>query len=470
MTDKIFTNLHVHSQFSLGDSIARCEDIVKRAKELGMNSISITDHGTLAGWLMFKEACDKYGIKGIFGMEAYFVDDQKSVFVANAKLDELREEAKILNKSKDAKSKSNLSKLETKVEEATIIRDKMRKYNHLILLAKNWEGCLALIRMHNAAVIDGTYYKPRLDWSVLEKYVTKGDVIALSACLGGRIAKLIDGQDTLGAVENINRFNSIFGKGNYFLELQLNDINLQKTVNVELIKLSESTGTPLVVTCDSHYVEEGGHETRALIRQLGQEDYSMNDDMLVDLYIKNEDMLFKSWQKYMPDVELKYLAEAIKNTRQISSMITNFPFDTSLKFPTFETNNDDNQEDFLTKNALKGLINKGLHTKPEYISRLKRELKTITKLGFASYFNVVGDLVGTARQKQAVGPGRGSASGSLVAYCLGITNVNPIEFDLYFERFLDESKGIMMPTFGLEIAKMSLNEEEILKACECHHK
>lgn len=466
---KLFVNLHNHSMFSLGDSVSRPEDMARRAKDLGMNALAITEHGTLASWLMFKDACKKYGIKPIFGMEAYFVDNQSAVFAHNVKLDAAKERLANLKKSKADKIGAGalLKEVEDEIHALTEERNKMRKYNHLILLARNWNGCLALVKLHNAAVIDGTYYKPRLDWAVLERYVTKGDIVATSACLGGRISKCIDADEYQAAVNNIQRFNSIFGQGNFFLELQLNEIGLQKKVNVELIKLAEFTKTPTVVTCDSHFVEEGGHATRALIRQLGEEDFSTNDDQLVDLYIKNEDLLFQSWKKYMPDVDVKHLAEAIRNTRRIADSVQAFPFDSSLKFPTFETGNE-NQEDFLTKNALKGLMEKGLHTNPEYVQRLRRELKTINKLGFAGYFNIVGDLLNTARQSQPVGPGRGSAAGSLVAFCLGITNVDPLVHDLYFERFLDESKGIVMPTFGLQIAELSYDVDKILKSCDCH--
>jgi DNA polymerase-3 subunit alpha len=442
--------------------------MAKKAKELGMDSLAISDHGTLAGWLMFRDACKKHSIKPIFGMEAYFVEEQTLVFKVNAEIDVLKEQIKTLKKSKNPEDKKTHEVLNIKHQEMLEARNKMRKYNHLILLAKNWTGCLALIRMHNAAVIDGSYYKNRLDWGVLEKHVNKGDVIASSACLGGVVAKCIEADDHQAALKNIERFNGIFGKGNFFLELQLNEINLQKKLNIELIKLSQATGTPLSLTCDSHFTEEGGHSTRALIRQLGEEDFSNNDDQLIDLYIKNEDMLFHSWKKYMPDVDIKYLAEAIKNTRKIADSIESFPFDTSLKFPIFETGNDDDQNIFLKKAAIKGLMAKNLHGKPEYIQRLKNELKTVEKLGFSSYFNVISDLVNNSRAEQPVGVGRGSGCGSLLGYCLGITNVDPLKFDLYFERFLDSSKGIIMPTFGLEIANLSIDVDKILKACECH--
>lgn len=475
---KIFVGLHNHSMFSLKDSISRPDDMARKAKELGMSSLAISDHGTLASWLMFQEACKKHGIKPIFGVEAYFVDDIDAIKRMNIQSDELKAQIKVLEKedlriassgSTEPMHKKKIETMKAKSEEIDAIKKSLRKYNHLILLAKNWNGCLALIRMHNRATIDGMYYKPRLDWKILEEEVTQGDIVASSACLGGRIAKCIEFGQGDAAIDAINRYNSIFGKGNFYLELQLNHEGLQKNLNIELINLSEATGTPTIVTCDSHYVEQGTHETRALFRRLDIEgDSAYDDTAMVDLFIKNEDQLFIAWKKYMGGLPATHLAKAIKNTREIADSIQNFPFDTSLKFPTFVTDSDDNQEDFLTKTAIKGLMAKNLHKDKRYTDRLKRELKTINKLGFAGYFNIVGDLVNTARHNQAVGPGRGSAAGSLVAFCVGITNVDPIKFELYFERFLDESKGIQMPTFGLEIAEISLDYDAILEACRCH--
>jgi len=459
--------------FSLKDSISRPDDICRKVKELGMDTIAITDHGTLAGWLMMQEAGKKHGVKIIYGMEAYFVDDVGAIKRINSDHDELKSSIKALEiaikNGKADNNKKKIDRLKEKSQEFDDIKKTLRRYNHLILLAKNWNGCLALIRMHNRAVIDGMYYKPRLDWKVLEEEVTQGDIVATSACLGGRIAKCIQYGEPQDAVDAIHRYNKIFGKGNFYLELQLNHEDLQKNLNIELVKLSESTGTPTVITCDSHYVEEGTHETRALFRRLDTEgDSAYNDTEMVDLYIKNEEHLFAAWHRYMDGLEPIHLARAIKNTRAIADSIQKFPFDTSLKFPTFDTTDNATQEDFLTKTAVKGLMAKGLHKDQRYVERLRRELKTISKLGFASYFNIVGDLVGTARLDQPVGPGRGSAAGSLVSFCVGITNIDPIRHELIFERFLDESKGLMMPTFGLEIAEISLDYDAILESCKCH--
>ena len=354
------------------------------------------------------------------------------------------------------------------MQETQEIRNKLKKYNHLILLAKNWEGCQNLIKIHNDSVIDGIYYKPRIDWSVLEKH--KGGLIATTACLGGRISKLLEANDAIGAVNTIARFKQVFGPDNFYLELQLHDIKLQTETNHKIIALAEATDTPMVITCDSHYIDEGQHTTRGLIRQLDKEpDEINNDDQLTDLFIKNEDLLLKSWRKYMPGKDPSVLAEAILNTRKIGDMVEKYPFDTSLKFPIFQSG-DLTQEDFLSKAAWEGLKRKGLDQRPEYVQRLQLELDTVNPLGFASYFNIVADIISEAKKHQPVGIGRGSVGGSLLAYVTDISGVDPIEAELYFERFLDKSKGVIPPTFGLgnEIANVQLDYDKILGECACH--
>jgi DNA polymerase-3 subunit alpha len=173
----------------------------------------------------------------------------------------------------------------------------------------------------------------------------------------------------------------------------------------------------------------------------------------------------------MPGHSLKILSDAILNTRKIADTIEVFPFDTSLKFPLFDTG-ELNQEDFLSKNAWSGLKNRGLADKSDYVERLKFELNTVNVLGFASYFNVVGDLIAEAKKVQPVGIGRGSVGGSLLAYCVGISEVDPIKFGLYFERFLDSRKGVLAPNFGIPLETVNFNYDEILAHtdCDCHKK
>ena len=325
--------------------------MVATARKLGMSSLAITDHGVLAAWPSFKQGCKKYAIKPIFGVEAYFVDDQKEIFIVNEKLEQLKELEKKLKKDK-SENKKHHDKLHDVLDETTEYRNKLRRYNHLILLAKNWNGCKAIIQICNSGVVDGFYMKPRIDWQTLIKYVNKGDIIASSACLGGRTSRLILDNEYGEAKKAAERYQDIFGKGNFFIELQLNELDIQKQVNIEQIKLSEETGIPLVITCDSHSVDQNGLETRALIRQLGSEELAVNDDKLKDLYIKNEDMLLRSWNEYMPEVDKKYLVEAIQNTRKIADSIENFEFDSSLKFPIFDTAGEDINE-YLKKGSTK---------------------------------------------------------------------------------------------------------------------
>lgn len=469
MSDKIFVNLHQHSLVSIGDALSSPNDIAQRCKELGMDTIAITDHGTLAGWLQFRDACKKYNIKPIFGCEVYFVDDVQTVYGINTNIKALQAEIAPLAKEKTKASKKLLEKETEKLLALQEQRKVAKKYNHLILLAKTLEGSVNIMKIHNEAVIDGIYFKPRCDWAVLERH--RGGIIATSSCLGGRLAKLLANDDVEGAKANLARFQSIFGKENFYLELQLHDIKLQTEVNSKLIKLAEATGAPLVATLDAHYTNEDDFRTRTLIRQLDKNpDEINNDDELTDLFIKNEDMLLKSWLKYMPGHSPQILANAILNTRKIADSISEFEFDTSLKFPTFETNGL-TQEKFLTTMAWDGLKNRKLDANPVYVARLKKELNTVTVLGFASYFNIVSNYINEAKKSQPTGPGRGSVAGSLLAYCLGITEVDPIKFKLYFERFLNIDKAIIPPTFGLpKLSQTQIDYKHILGDCACHQK
>lgn len=463
---KIFVNAHCHSAIgSILDSTQTPEDIIKCTKDLGMNSVALTDHGSLAGHIQFINAGKKHNIKTILGIEAYFVDDVQTVYKLNDELGVLEEKEKLFKKDKG--KKVELKQLEERKTELRQLRIEARRYNHLILLAKNQNGYNNLIKIHNDAVIDGFYYKPRCDWKVIEKH--KGDIIATSACLGSRTSKLIAAGDIQGAKEAIARYKQVFGDGNFFLELQLNEIKLQKDVNDVLIKLAEETSTPLTISLDAHYTFEGQNSSRILLRQLDKESGEIFDDQLTDLYIKNEDMLLKSWRQYMGEYPAEILAEAILNTRKISDSIESFSIDNTLKFPDFETG-EFTQEEFLSAKALEGLENRGFHTNKQYIDRLNSEMKDIKKLGFSSYFNVITDLINHEKERQQVGVGRGSIGGSLLAYCLGISNVDPIRYGLYFERFISEQKGVYAPTFGLPINEVHVDYNKIQASCICHSK
>ena len=460
---KVYVSHHNHSAFSTLDSLQTPDDIARTAKSRGLDACSLTDHGTLAGYIQFKNACKKYAIKPIFGVEAYFVDNVTHVGKINEELDA----TEIAIKKVEKDNKHEKEQLEEKQKQLKELRAEARKYNHLILLARNWDGVKSLIRIHNDALIDGFYYKPRCDWSILEKHIIPGIIIGTTACLGGRISKLILKEDMNAAKEAIEKFKKLFGEGNFYLELQLNELKMQKDVNDGLIKLSESTKTPLCITSDSHFSDPGQHKTRQLFRQLDKEaDLVVFDDQLTDLYIKNEDMLLESWKQYMPEYPLDILAEAIRNTRKIADSVEEFEFDSSLKFPELPIVGM-SQEKFLTAKAYEGLEHRGLVDNPQYVQQLKKEIGVITRLGFSSYFNIVADLVNHEKEHQHVGPARGSCGGSLLAYALGITNINPIRYGLFFERFLSEEKGVYAPSFGLHLDDIELDKGKILEVCQC---
>lgn len=446
-----FVNLHNHTWASLQDSISSPDDIAKKTKELGMNAVSVTDHGTLSAHFQFKQACQKHNIKPIFGVEAYFTDDVTEVHKVIESIDEIKDRLKVIKK--DKRFKKETAEKEELLEELQARRDKLKKYNHLILLAQNSHGYENLVKIHNDAIIDGIYYKPRIDWKVLEKH--KGGLIASSACLGGRLSKLIEANDFDGAINAAYRFESIFGKGNFYLELQLNDIKLQKDVNIALIKIHETTGLPISISCDAHYIEKSGAQTRQLIRQLDKEpDEINNDDMLTDLYLKNDEMLMASWKKYMPEVSVDYLKIAIENTRKISDSIENFPFDVSLKFPDFETGNL-TQEEFLVKEAWKGLERRKLSHLPEYVKRLQFELDTVNKLGFAKYFNVVSDMLNYSKCHQATGPGRGCVVAGTPVF-MGNNTIKNIE-DIRVLDTVVSHDGTIQPVTNIH--RYEVNEE-----------
>jgi len=472
MSEQIFVGLHNHSDVgSLQDSIMSADDIITTTKKLGMNAVAITDHGSCAAWLQFKNSAKKHNIKPIFGIEGYFVDDIHDIYKNNQELELLENTIKILKKEKKKENQVLIKTYEDDIAKLKEIRKNLSKYNHLILLAKNYQGMMNIMKIHNEAVIDGFFRYPRFDWAILEKY--QGGIIASSACLGSRISKLLTVDNINQAQIDLARFQSIFGKENFYLELQLHDIVLQTEVNHKMIALAHTTNTKMSVTCDAHYAENGMGKTRALIRQLDKEVDEVNDDSnLNDLYIKNDDMLIDCWRKYMIGSPIEILQEAIKNTRKIADSIEDFDFDSSLKFPNFESG-ELTQEEFLKEKTFEGLKRKGLDTNPEYVKRLEYELDTINTLGFASYFNVVSNMVLEAKKSQSVGCGRGSAGGSLTSYCTGITEIDPLEYGLFFERFLNKEKGILPATFGQNknILSAELDIESIENSCVCgeHH-
>lgn len=393
-----YTHLHVHTEYSLLDGSARIKKLVQRAKELNMDSLAITDHGVMYGVIDFYKACKEVGIKPIIGCEIYITSG--SLY------------------KKEGGSDS-------------------RNY-HLVLLAKNNDGYKKLTKIVSTAFVDGFYYKPRADYELLREH--SGDLIGLSACLGGEVQNILLDGDYEGAKKKALLYNEIFGNGNFYLELQDHGIEEQRRVNIELIKLSKETGIPLIATNDIHYInreDAAAHEILLCI-QTGK---TVDDE---------DRMKFSGSEFYLKSPEemndlFEYASSAIENTQKIVSEC-NVEFDfTITRLPKFDTPSGISAEDYLRKLCLEGLYKKYKNPNDEVLDRLNFELGVIEQMGYVDYFLIVWDFIRFASDNDiATGPGRGSAVGSIVAYTLNITKVDPIKYNLLFERLLNPER-VSMP-------------------------
>lgn len=398
---KEFTSLHCHyNTGSVGDSVLKIKQAVAKAKQLGMKYIAMTDHGSLSAMVEFHEECKSQGITGIIGMEAYVTEDRTC------------REKKPENKN-----------------------------HHLILLAKNAEGVKNLIRIHNDAQINGFYNNPRTDLSVLKKY-GKG-LIATSACVGGEIPQLLAQKQVDKAIEKINQYKEVFDE--FYLEVQPGSFPLQIITNRKLAALSKATNTPLVVTNDVHYLNKGDYKMHnAHIRMCRGGEYS--DDLIYSdtcYYLMGaEEMipLFHTDNKYLTQ---DVLNEAIDNTMRIAKQC-NGEIEYNFKMPEYpDLPEGETEASWLSKICLQELHKReqSICDPAKYQERLRYELDTIIKLGFPGYFLIVTDFLKHARENGiAVGPGRGSVGGSLVAWLLDITVADPVKYDLLFERFLSPNR------------------------------
>lgn len=399
-----FAHLHVHTEYSLLDGSIKIKDLISRTKELGMDSIAITDHGSMFGVIQFYKEAKKQGINPIIGSEVYVAIDKYT--------------------DKEPKDKSQY---------------------HLILLAENQEGYQNLMKIVSEAYVNGFYYKPRVDHDILRKY-SKG-IIALSACLGGEIPRHILNNNLEKAEEIALKYKEIFGKDNFFLELQ--DAGMeeddQRDVNRELRKMSEKLDIGLVATNDIHYLK--------------REDALVHDVLLCIQTGKTVDeekrMKFPTNEFYLKSPhEMKEIfsndIKALENTAWIADRCKiEIDFDT-LHLPEYSV-----PDGFSNKEYLKFLILKGLKERygtitEEINERFKYEFNTIIEMGYTDYFLIVWDFIRFARENEImVGPGRGSAAGSIVSYALGIIDIDPLEYGLIFERFLNPER-ISMPDIDID--------------------
>lgn len=411
-----FVHLHLHTEYSLLDGMARITDVLKRAKEEGMPAVAITDHGALYGAFRFFLKAKEIGVKPIIGVETYKA--KKSRFDKQSGLD--------------------------------------RDQHHLVLLAKNLNGYKNLLKLVTAAHLEGFYYKPRVDFEILEKF--GGDLIALSGCLNGEIPSLLlDGQTT-EAETVLKKYLDIFGS-NFYFELQRHpNMDDQDKVNNELVKLSRKFGVPLVATNDVHYLdaEDAYAQEILLCIQTLQTMQEANRPLSM---IDHPDFYFKS------AAEMKGsfldLPEAIENSLKIADQCNvEIPYGKWI-LPAFSTPDNLSPEQYLSrlvemkKNRMDGFDAKTV------ADRLKYELHIIGTKGYATYFLIVQDFVNWAKEKGiAVGPGRGSVAGSLVAYVIGITDINPLEYNLPFERFLNPDRPTP-PDIDIDFA--DIRRDEVLK-------
>ncbi|MDP2830915.1 MAG: DNA polymerase III subunit alpha, partial [Candidatus Omnitrophota bacterium] len=390
-----FVHLHLHTQYSLLDGACRIPEILAIAKSFKMDSLAITDHGSMFGAIEFYLEAQKTGIKPIIGCEVYVAPQ------------------------------SRLEKKSGGREDAA---------NHLILLARNEEGYHNLMKLVSIGYLEGFYYRPRIDKEVLAQHAA--GLIGLSACLKGEIPCLILQKRFNDAIKAADTYQNILGKGNFYLEIQGNSIPEQKIVNTGMIKISGELGIPLVATNDVHYPTKdraAAHEALLCI----QTQTTLDDPK--HMRFQTEEFYFTS-----PE-EMKKLfsecPEALKNTLEIAARC-NLELDfTQMHLPKYSPPGGKNKEEFLLELCEKGLTAKNLERNPEVQKRLDHELKIIRHMGFISYFLIVWDFIAYAKsQSIPVGPGRGSAAGSLVSYLLGITDLNPLKYGLLFERFLNPER------------------------------
>ena len=408
-----FTHLHVHSHYSLLDGLSKIDQLLDYTKELGMDSLAITDHGVLYGAVEFYKKAKAKGIKPIIGCEVY---------IANERMTDKRPN----------------------------IDDK--RY-HLLLLVKNEKGYQNLVKLVTKAHLQGFYYKPRIDNELLAKH-SEG-LICSTGCLSGRIPKLIIAKKLDEAEKLTQYYLQVFGEDNFYLEIQHHpNIPEQKTVNDNLIAMSKKYGIPLVATNDSHYLKPDDAEAQDILMLINT---GSRPDDPERITIKADDFSLRSPKQMIED--FKDIPQAIESTQKITQMC-NFEFNLGkTKLPSFQVPNGKTPDDYLQELAEEGLKKRfGKNPGKDIIERLNYELSVIKQTDFASYFLIVQDFVNWAKnQRIVVGPGRGSAAGSLVSYLINITNVDPIKNELLFERFLNPDR-ISMPDIDLDFTDRRRDE------------
>ena len=409
-----FVHLHVHTEYSLLDGACRIGELVKRAKELGQEAVAITDHGVMYGVVDFYEAAKKAGVKPIIGCEVYVA--------ARSRFDKL----------------------------TALDRDP----RHLVLLCRNEEGYRNLSYLVSMGFVEGFYSKPRIDMELLEKY--SGGLIALSACLSGEIPMRLLAGDYRGAKEFALKMREIMGEDNFYLELQDAGLSDQKRVNPDIIRIAKETGIGLVVTNDAHYLrrEDAQMQDVLMCIQMGKtvDDPDRLRFETDQAYLKSEDEMAALFPEY---------PEAVENTVKIAQRCNlDFVFG-KYHLPEFKYPQGREGEEYFRELCLKGFEMRYGAGSDEYKERLQFEMNMIKQMGFVDYFLIVSDFIRHAKSKGVpVGPGRGSAAGSMVSYVLEITDVDPMKYSLYFERFLNPQR-VSMPDIDIDFCQR--RREEVIE-------
>ncbi|MDR3254386.1 MAG: DNA polymerase III subunit alpha [Synergistaceae bacterium] len=405
-----FVHLHVHSEYSLLDGANRCADLARAARDMEMGAVALTDHGVMYGCVEFYNECKKAGVKPILGCEAYVAPSG--------------------HRCRDVKEQF-----------------------HLVLLAENDAGYSNLMKIVSTACVDGFYYKPRIDHDLLARH--SDGIIAMSACLGGEIPSLLLSGDEEGALSRAMLYRDIMGAENFFLEIQSNSIPEQAIVNKRIVDMSRKHGFPIVATNDAHYMERGDagwHDVLLCVQTNSnvndQNRYRFSGD---DYYFRTREEMWAIFGKELP--------ESLTNTVAIAERC-----DVGLKFgeyhlPNFEIPQGETLATYLRRMTVEGLSERmNANVPEEYEKRLEYELGVIEQMGFPGYFCIVSDIIASAKKMGIpIGPGRGSAAGSLVAWALHITDLDPIKHALLFERFLNPER-ISMPDIDTDISDKGRDE------------
>jgi len=395
-----FVHLHVHSEYSILDGACRIPDLAKRAAELEMPAVALTDHGSLAGAVDLYKAAQKEGVKPVVGCEVYVADDRRA---------------------------------------------QQKGYAHLTLLAETNEGYGNLIKLSSLGYLEGYYYKPRVDWELLETH--RAGLIALSGCLSGRVCKALEENRATDAEAELDRLEQIFGRDNVYVELQNAHLEVQQRINPQLLALAEQRGLPTVATGDVHYLRHEDARAHEALLCIQSGDSLKNPNRW---RFETDHFYFKTPEEMAADFPGR--DDALRRTLEVAERCHVDIELGRILLPKFDTPEGRDAFEYLVELVEVGAAKRYGTVTTELRERLKFELKTIKEMGFSDYFLIVADFVGFAKRNGiSVGPGRGSAAGSLVAYCLDITDLDPIRYDLLFERFLNPGRK-SMPDMDIDFA------------------